>query len=162
MHRRRTADGFPRAQQLHRRGLRGIHRPRRHPGHPRGARPLPRLRRGPRRSRRIHPPRVSQRQARPHPGGGRDGSDFRADPALAARRPQPARRHARPPHHRGPRLSCWKPSPTSKRGSIFPRKTSIRKPASCCAPGSARCSPPSIPCSPPPIRAGSCAKACAP
>jgi hypothetical protein len=88
-HRRRTADGFPGAAELYRRGLCGVHRPRRHPGHPRGVRALPRLRSGAGRPGRVHPPRVSQRQARPDPGRGRDGPDLRADPlSLRAARSQ--------------------------------------------------------------------------
>ena len=113
---------FPAPQSAHRRGCRRIApawQPRRHR---RGDGSAPRARAAPRRARRIHPPRLPQRQARP--GAGRGGGRSRrgrnrgaAPPGVAPAR-RPARRSSIAAGARGC-CAFWR---ISKRPSIFPTR----------------------------------------
>ena len=94
--RRRAGAVVSRAAQRHRRGCRRT-APARRPRRDRGVswRCCADRRSAPRRARRIHPPRLSERQARPDPGRGGGRSRRRRDRGAAAPGVAPARRRAR-------------------------------------------------------------------
>ena len=117
---------FPAPDERHRRGCRGIPCARQPRRARRGYRGAGSARAAPRRAGRIHPPRLSERQARPHPGRGdrrsRRGRDRGAAPPGIA----PARWRARRPLSRLVAAADPYPRPSRSRDRL-PRRGSAAR-----------------------------------